>query len=322
MIISETMLWELVAKYHQLYVHERERPYYLSLLRKKGNLSLETAQETNELVVHYLQDLQQLMNGNSIQPKELAEQIEKSVPLVEHIVDMVESTSAAGLHELLSQLSLHDYYTFDHSVNVCLYSVKLFQELYPLKREYLICMGLGALLHDIGKMRISNDIINKPSSLSAEEFNVIKKHPEMGVELFKQVQSYLVSPIPWDYVVAIIGQHHEHIDGSGYPLGLSGKDIHAFAQICSFADVFDALTTKRSYAQVLSVQDALSLMQKNKGKKFDPAFFDQFAATLSKKKIKESDYKLHDQFDPSTPFRSLELEEEKMPLKLGRVIQK
>jgi putative nucleotidyltransferase with HDIG domain len=115
---------------------------------------------------------------------------------------------------------------------------------------------VGAYLHDLGKVRIPHEILNKPGRLTNEEFDIMKRHPEYGIELLASVE------FPWD-IRPIIRSHHEKIDGSGYPDRLRGDEIPMSAQLICIVDVYDALTTTRSYRGAMSQADAVAEMEKS-----------------------------------------------------------
>jgi len=144
----------------------------------------------------------------------------------------------------LSSIKSLDDYTFEHSVNVCLISLMIGIGLsfaMPRLKE----LGTGALLHDIGKLTIPEEILKKPSRLTVDEFNLIKKHTLYGYEMLKDNKN--VSMVSAFIALA----HHERYDGSGYPLKLKGDDIHNCARIVAMADVFDAMTSDRVYRRRL-----------------------------------------------------------------------
>ena len=177
----------------------------------------------------------------------------------------------------LMKLSAHDYYTYNHCVDVAVYSIVLAKKIHGSdNKQLLIQAGLGGLLHDIGKRRIDFNIINKNGKLNAEEWALVQRHPEFGVEYLTGQPS-----IP-DESIKVVEQHHENFDGTGYPKKLSGNQITALARLTSIADVFDALTTKRSYHKPLSPTDALALMQSMQPGKFDPALFGSFELKMSR----------------------------------------
>jgi HD-GYP domain-containing protein (c-di-GMP phosphodiesterase class II) len=173
----------------------------------------------------------------------------------------------------LIELTAHDYYTYTHSVNVCIFSVALAGKIFPGEgREKLERLGSGFLLHDIGKRRISPEIINKRGRLTPEEWDIMRQHPQFSHDILRET-GYLTSEAA---VIAL--QHHERHDGSGYPSGLRGDEIHTYAKICSIADAFDAMTTKRSYRDPSSSFEALQVMQSEMAGNFDRDFFVTFVS--------------------------------------------
>jgi putative two-component system response regulator len=116
---------------------------------------------------------------------------------------------------------------------------------------------MGAYLHDLGKIRVPHEILNKPGPLTPEEFEVIKAHPVWGLELLATVH------FPWD-IKPIIHWHHERSDGTGYPDRLKGDEIPLSAQIICIVDVYDALTTTRSYRGALSREEAVRRMEESR----------------------------------------------------------
>lgn len=117
----------------------------------------------------------------------------------------------------------------------------------------LTALRLGAYLHDLGKVRVPQELLNKPGKLTAKEFGVVKMHPVWGLEMLAEVD------FPWD-LKPIIRWHHEKHDGSGYPDGLKGDEIPVAAQIICIVDVYDALTTTRSYKPAYTPTEALERM--------------------------------------------------------------
>ena len=134
---------------------------------------------------------------------------------------------------------------------------------------------MGAILHDVGKVDIPSEILNKPGALRAEEWSIMQGHPERGVELLADVD------FPWD-IRPMVLHHHEHWDGSGYPHGLSGEGIPVAARVLCVADVFDALTTTRSYRSAFTPEAALEIMQGDTGHIFDPKLFEIFERLVRK----------------------------------------
>lgn len=154
---------------------------------------------------------------------------------------------------LLATTKIYEDHVYNHSVNVAVYACQLaIANGLPLKKIEEI--GLGAMLHDIGKMYISKEILNKPEKLTNEEFEQIKLHSELGFDILKRIHE-----IPLTVSNCAL-QHHERIDGLGYPRGIKGADIHYYAKIISVADVFDAVTSHRVYRPAMLPHKGLELL--------------------------------------------------------------
>ncbi|WP_026673561.1 HD-GYP domain-containing protein [Alkalihalobacterium bogoriense] len=154
---------------------------------------------------------------------------------------------------LLSETIIYDSYIFSHSLNVTVYTLGLASYLNYSKKQ-LLEIGLGAMLHDVGKMVIPLHILNKPGRLTEDEFSLIKSHTTVGYEIIKKIPNLaLVS-------AHCALQHHERMDGSGYPMGRKGNDIHPYAKIIAVCDVFDAITSNRSYRKAMLPHEGLELL--------------------------------------------------------------
>jgi putative nucleotidyltransferase with HDIG domain len=158
----------------------------------------------------------------------------------------------------MARVLSYDYYTYSHSVNVCLYAIAIGKKL-SLSDSELSELAHGAILHDIGKSKISDKILNKEGPLDEAEFETMKTHTTVGEAILEKLGEK--SKIKLDSVLS----HHEKMDGSGYPQGLKGEEIPYYAQIIAVADVFDALTTKRSYKEALGSFAALRIMRDKMG---------------------------------------------------------
>ncbi len=163
----------------------------------------------------------------------------------------------------LFSLVEHDYYTFTHATNVSTYCLTLALALGISDREELVSIGAGALLHDLGKRQIAPFVLNKLGPLNDEDWRQIRQHPSFGFEALCDRED-----IGWGQLMMVY-QHHERIDGRGYPVRLGGEEIHTWARICSVADVFDALTSERPYRKPIPIDKVLSMLQEDSGKAFD-----------------------------------------------------
>jgi HD-GYP domain-containing protein (c-di-GMP phosphodiesterase class II) len=163
-----------------------------------------------------------------------------------------EIMSSKDLMFNLVDLRAQDDYTFAHSVNVCVLALMTGFTL-GYDNKQLASLGVGALLHDLGKIKIPDDILNKPGKLTREEFSVIKMHTVYGYEMIRD--SKRLDPLH----ALIAYQHHESCDGTGYPMGIKENRYHDFSQIISIADKFDALTAERVYRKPFSPCEAYEM---------------------------------------------------------------
>ncbi|MGM9572619.1 MAG: HD-GYP domain-containing protein [bacterium] len=174
----------------------------------------------------------------------------------------------------LTDIRSFDNYTFAHSVNVAILAISVGISL-KLSRNELKILGIGAFLHDIGKIKIPIHILNKPGKLNDEEYNIIKHHPEYGFEFIRRNKNFNIISAHIAY------QHHEKFDGSGYPQGLKGKQIHKLARITSIADVYDALTANRPYRKAYLPHKALEFILGGSATFFDPDIVKAFLKCIS-----------------------------------------
>lgn len=176
------------------------------------------------------------------------------------IIDDLSSHKEAML--MLMNLNITDHYLFQHSMNVCIYSCMLGMHK-GYSRNDLMTLGLGALLHDIGKTQVPAHILQKAGRLTDEEFDIIRQHAELGFNLLRNETN-----IPLVTAHCAL-QHHERIDGSGYPRGIKGEEIHDFAQWIGLVDSYDAMTTHRTYRQTLLPHQAMEVIFTGAGTLYD-----------------------------------------------------
>ena len=169
-------------------------------------------------------------------------------------VARLEDTFLAVVRDWGQSIESSDSYTFGHCERVALYAEQVGRVL-GLGEQQITTIRLGAYLHDVGKIKVPHEILNKPGRLTADEFDVIKMHPVWGVELLEAVE------FPWD-IKPIIRWHHEKYDGTGYPDRLRGDEIPLEAMIIGIVDVYDALTTTRSYRAAMTRDQAVAEMKK------------------------------------------------------------
>jgi len=181
-----------------------------------------------------------------------------------------------SLTVLANAIEARDAYTRGHVERVSSYSVMIAREM-EMDDDEVDEIELGAILHDIGKIHVHESILSKPGDLTPDEISEMRKHTEIGAFMVKDIP-YLVPATP------IIKYHHERYDGNGYPEGLSGEDIPLHARIMAIADLFDALTTLRSYHEALSPEEAVAYIQNEAGKHFDPKIVEVFVRAWQKHK--------------------------------------
>jgi diguanylate cyclase (GGDEF)-like protein/putative nucleotidyltransferase with HDIG domain len=178
-----------------------------------------------------------------------------------------------SLKTLLTIINARDRYTFGHSERVAGYAVALAERM-GLPPEHVSLLQCGAYLHDIGKVEIPPEILNKPGKLDQNEWEMIKNHPEWGGNIVQPLT--LLSAI-----VPLIRHHHENYDGTGYPDGLAGEEIPLLARILRIADSFDAMTTDRPYKPARTPREACLVLKQEAGKMFDPHLVDIFISLIS-----------------------------------------
>ena len=180
----------------------------------------------------------------------------------------LEATFLQIVREWGESIEGKDAYTQGHCSRVADYACALALAS-GLPEEELSWFRMGALLHDVGKVAVPLEILNKPGPLDEEEFRTMASHPVVGVELLGDIE------FPWD-VRPMIRHHHERVDGSGYPDGLAGDEIPLAARILTVADVYDALTTNRSYRRGYTHAEAMEIMERDSGRSLDPTLFALF----------------------------------------------
>jgi putative nucleotidyltransferase with HDIG domain len=182
------------------------------------------------------------------------------------LVSAADAFMGPTVRALLVRLGVKDDYTAEHTRGVALRAVQVGEEL-GLAPVRLRELAVGGLLHDVGKLAVPNEILQKPGALTDEEFDAIKRHPEIGAELVRELGFS-------KQVARLVLDHHERLDGTGYPRGLGAPDLDIETRILAVCDVFDALLSKRVYREAWRLDDALDLISRESGTKFDPACVD------------------------------------------------
>jgi len=192
--------------------------------------------------------------------------------------EKLKETLNGAINTLAAIVETKDPYTYGHQQRVCLLATTIAKEL-KLEDNRIEAIRVSALIHDIGKVNIPASILSKPGKLTDIEFNMIKTHPQLSYDMLKNIKF----PLP---IVDIILQHHEKLDGSGYPKGLKGKDIMLEAKILTVSDVVEAMSSHRPYRPALGISVAIEEIKKNKDILYDPVAVDTCVKIITKKGFK------------------------------------
>lgn len=186
-----------------------------------------------------------------------------------HSLQDKEKDLLNSMRTLLMVINAKDRYTYGHSERVMHYAINLGRRMAMWEWE-IQNLTVGALLHDIGKIEISREILNKSGKLDGDEWEQIKNHPIWGADMIRPVSSI-------SGAVEMVFHHHENFDGTGYPLGIKGEEIPLAARILRLVDSFDAITSNRPYKKTLTIKEALKDMEKYRGTHYDPDVLDAFS---------------------------------------------
>jgi putative nucleotidyltransferase with HDIG domain len=255
---------DIVSKYGLILIPEKtviREEHVQKLLNHNINLSeIESLQEITS---------KQFISEATKQIKEVFQFVRTSdrIPLSDVRKDIIPSIQEASknpnLFKLLSELQMNDDYTYRHTIGVGVIATLIGKWL-KLSETDLTLLTIGATLHDIGKMKVPLEILNKPGKLTEEEYSIIKKHTIYGYELIKNTAgaSHRIS------LIAL--QHHEREDGNGYPFGLKGDKLDLLSKIVGVADVFHAMSSKRVYHEATPFYQVMHEMQRDVFGKLDP----------------------------------------------------
>jgi len=199
----------------------------------------------------------------------LARRMEESTKSLARLYEDLRNTYMRTIKVLAQAIDARDHYTHSHSENVAKYAVVIAEEM-GLSVKDTELLRDACELHDLGKIGVEDRILSKPSSLTPEEFEEIKRHPTTGAQILEPL-AFLGG------VVDLVRQHHEHYNGTGYPQGLRGDEILQGARIIHVADAYEAMTSARSYRKIpLSREAAVAEIKKNNGTQFDPKVVEAF----------------------------------------------
>ena len=258
-------------KVERLYVSSHSRDAYQHYLEKNLAVVLKDPEVPDEKKAGILYETSTNLVKDVLANPTYGENVRRTQDLISNTVDYILKGRDA-FHNLL-KITSFDYYTYTHSVNVCTFSVALARQAGFVDEQSLNELGVGALLHDVGKSRVSDRILNKHSGLNPTEFEIMKKHPKLGVDMLRETDRLAAR----SYYPVL--QHHERGDGQGYPNGLTLEEMHIFSRIVAIADTFDAMTTKRVYQKAVESFPALKIMFSLRGA-FDEALLQAFVELM------------------------------------------
>jgi putative nucleotidyltransferase with HDIG domain len=196
---------------------------------------------------------------------------------IEHSHNDLDEAYLQFVETMAQALDARDPYTAGHSLRVAAYSYTLAKGM-GLSEEEAETIRVAAQLHDIGKIGIPDAVLQKPGRLTADEYGLIKLHPQIGRKILGKVARF-------EKLLSVVELHHENHDGTGYPYGLAGNNIPLDARIVHVADAFDAMTTNRSYRSALPLQAAIGEIERNAGRQFDPIAAKTFLGLIAEGKI-------------------------------------
>lgn len=236
------------------------------------------------MVQYHIMTLRQIDNEN-----DLKREVEEQTRIIREDADKLEKLSVQVVESLAVAIDAKDEYTNGHSSRVAEYSV-LIAERAGMGEDELEELRMEALLHDIGKIGIPDEILNKPGRLDDDEYSTIKQHTVIGSEILRHIQT-----LPGAATVA--RSHHERYDGKGYPDGLKRDEIPLHARIVAVADAYDAMHSDRVYRRGLPDEVIFSELERGRGTQFDPLYVDELLKVLGRSAFKSMDNDAVSKFD-------------------------
>jgi len=243
----------------------------LFFLIKKG-IELKVATGANHKLIQGLQEQNSaLQKQNTL----LAKRIEQSTQNLTRLYEDLRSTYMRTIKVLAQAIDARDHYTHSHSENVAKIAVAIAAQMNLVAKD-IEMVREACELHDLGKIGVEDSILSKPSELTEQEWEQIKRHPVTGAQILEPL-TFL------NGVIDIVRQHHEHYDGTGYPEGRKGEDILLGARIIHLADAYESMTSTRSYRKIpFSKQEAVLEIKRNNGTQFDPKVTEAFLKIVDK----------------------------------------
>ena len=266
---------ELLSKNaSRLYISSKDKQKYLRYQENNLRKIVDDSSKTSLQKSGALYQVAGNITQNILEDPKSGQNIDRASAWVGNTVAHIlqNENTFSSLFEVTSK----DYQTYTHSINVSVIGL-LFGKYLSLTPNELECLGTGLLLHDIGKSILPQDILNKDNNLTSKEFNIIKKHPKAGLDLLE-----LMGDIDGLSLKVVI-QHHENNDGTGYPYGIGGSDIHLFGHISRIVDAYDAMTSDRPFAAAMKPFATLSILKKENPLYFNEELLREFICFLGPK---------------------------------------
>lgn len=260
--IEETPIQRIAIENWIQGTNDPDRTNALQSMKEKRQARIEATRQ--ESCVLLKSSLAVILEGNGINTTIMQE-------VIERIIQDILSSDDIVFH--IDQLREVDEYLFDHAINVAILSI-ITGVVLGLNKHALKLIGMGAILHDVGKLFVDQDVLNKPSQLTSQEFVLIKHHSRLGYEVLKK------SPDVTAESALVALNHHERFDGSGYPSGFKGEEIDLNSRIVCITDVFDALTSDRVYSKKISPYKAMQHIVKQASTHFDPELVKRFVNAI------------------------------------------
>jgi len=192
--------------------------------------------------------------------------------IVEELIENLQENKGSMMN-MIDMMST-DLYTYTHSVNVAILSIMTARSM-EMNQKMVEEVGMGALFHDVGKVRVPQEILNKPDRLEDFEFELMKEHSWLGYEMVKE--NYTLSA----YTKNIVLKHHERLDGSGYPFGIEGDKMEPYVRVVALCDVFDAMVSDRCYREQIPVHKVIETVNSQLNTKFDARVYQHFIKNVT-----------------------------------------
>ncbi len=244
----------------------------------KLNFLIKKGAELRATLLSQKKLIETLRETNSALEKQttfLSGRIEESTKNLSRLYENLRSTYMRTIKVLAQAIDARDHYTHSHSENVAKYAVAIAEQM-GLSAKEVETIREACELHDLGKIGVDDRILGKVTSLDSLEWQQVRRHPVIAAQILEPL-TFLSD------VIELVGQHHEHYDGQGYPEGRSGEDIRLGARIINLADAYEAMRSVRPYRKTpLTKSEAIEEIQKNKGTQFDPRVVDAFLAVVDR----------------------------------------